>query len=128
MLATMAAADGGQTLDEAGHARLLRDVADRELWATALLCQTRERSTTQTALWTSVLRSAPEGCAAGPAALLGFVAWLGGHGAMAWCAVDRCLAEAPDDERALALGHLLMNAVPPSRWPQVRDHAAQDPA
>ena len=35
--------------------------------------------------------AAPDDLVAAPAAVLGLAAWLAGHGALAWCAVDRCL-------------------------------------
>lgn len=67
-------------------------------------------------LWLDVVRRCPEELLAPPAALLAFSAWLGGCGAMAWCAVDRCLDADPD----YSLGHLLRDlleaAVPPSTW------------
>jgi hypothetical protein len=128
LLETMAGADAIDVPDDATCARLLRDVADRELWAAALLEQSRERARAQRALWTAVLRGAPEGWVAGPALLLGFAAWLDGHGALAWCAVDRCVAEAPDDARAVALGELLLNAVSPARWAAMVRHGVRAPA
>lgn len=117
----MAAADrrdpvGDPDPDDLTCARLIRDLADPALWEAALRGQSRERADTQAVLWTHVLRGAPSGWVAGPASLMGFVAWLGGQGALAWCAVDRCLEERPDDDWALALGNLLLHAVPPSRW------------
>ncbi|MEZ5092445.1 DUF4192 domain-containing protein [Nocardioides sp.] len=107
-------------------ARLVRDLADPALWEVALRAQSRECADSQTALWTHVLRAAPPGWVAGPASLLGFVAWLGGQGALAWCAIDRCRAERPDDGWALALSDLLLHAVPPSRWRDDLDRVVRD--
>jgi hypothetical protein len=54
---------------------------------------------------------------AGPAAVLGLAAWLAGHGALAWCAVDRCQAVDPDNTLAGLVAEVLARAVPPSAWP-----------
>ena len=67
-------------------------------------------------LWRDLLRRAPEELAAAPAALLGFAAWLSGDGALAWCAVERCLAADPDYGLAGLLTQALAGAVPPSVW------------
>ncbi len=117
---------GSRRLHDRDHARLLRLARDRVLWEAALLEQRRETAADQAALWTQAVRAAPPGWVAGPASQLGFAAWLGGQGALAWCAVDRCLAEQPDDERAHALADLLLNAVPPTRWAQVVADADRD--
>ena len=42
----------------------------------------------------------PTTWSAAPAAVLGLAAWLAGHGALAWCAVDRCQAVDPDNSLA----------------------------
>ena len=47
-------------------------------------------------LWTDVVRRAQPGYVAAPAALLAFVAWQSGDGALANVALDRALAEPPD--------------------------------
>ena len=46
-------------------------------------------------LWTDAVQRAPDGLVAAPAAVLGLAAWLAGHGALAWCAVDRWRAVGP---------------------------------
>ncbi len=46
--------------------------------------------------------------------MLGFAAWLSGEGALAWCAVERCLEGDPGDALAHNVAALLQNAVPPS--------------
>ena len=48
-----------------------------------------------------------------PAALLAFAAWQAGDGALAWCAVDRCLEADPDYSLAGLVAELLTAAVPP---------------
>ncbi|RYE80708.1 MAG: DUF4192 domain-containing protein [Myxococcales bacterium] len=67
-------------------------------------------------LWVQLLRRCPEEFLPAPAALLGFSAWLAGHGALAWCAVDRCLGEDPDYSLGHLLSKLLTEAVPPQAW------------
>lgn len=116
LVALLSAADEGDLPSDEACARLLRDLADGRLWEEALCWLTRQRADSQRALWTSVLRRAPDDWVAAAAVLLGFAGWLGGQGALAWCAVDRCLAEAPEDRRARVLADLLLRAVPPSRW------------
>ena len=48
----------------------------------------------------------------------GLAAWLAGHGALAWCAVDRCQAVEPGNTLARLVADLLTHAVPPSAWSQ----------
>jgi hypothetical protein len=67
-------------------------------------------------LWRDVVRRAPLALTAAPAGLLGFAAWLSGHGALAWCAVDRAQEAEPDHGLAALLTHALSAAVPPSVW------------
>jgi hypothetical protein len=106
-----------ERLDAADVARLLvlmqlsievRDVAWAEM--------TRENSAAHVDLWRDVLRRSPAELGAAPAALLGFAAWLRGHGALAWCAVERCQESRPDYGLAGLLTHALSGALPPSAW------------
>ena len=78
----------------------------------------RQEALAHVRLWTDLVRRAPHGLVAGAAGVLAFAAWMQGDGALAWCAVDRCLADDPDH----GLGHLvaeaLERAVPPwDEWP-----------
>lgn len=66
--------------------------------------------------WTDVVRRAPPDLVADPAAVLAFAAWLAGNGALAWCALDRCFAVAPDHTLGLLLARALEQAVPPTVW------------
>ena len=70
--------------------------------------------------WTDVVRRAPDDLLAAPAALLGLAAWLAGHGALAWCALDRCAAVDPDHALAEEVAQLLLHAVPPRTWEEER--------
>lgn len=76
----------------------------------------RDAAPGHVALWSDVVRRAPESHVADPAALLAFSAWLAGHGALAWCAVDRCLAAEPEHRLGLLVSRALTNALPPSVW------------
>jgi hypothetical protein len=70
-------------------------------------------------LWTDAVQRAPEGLVAAPAAVLALAAWLAGHGALAWCAVDRARAADPGLTLAGLVADLLTRAVPPSAWSRV---------
>ncbi|HET9501223.1 MAG TPA: DUF4192 domain-containing protein [Marmoricola sp.] len=72
-------------------------------------------------LWSELVRRAPDELLPGPAALLAFAAWQAGDGALAWCAIDRCLALDPDYRLAELIGDLLTRAVPPSAWTRMRE-------
>ena len=69
-------------------------------------------------LWTDAVQRAPDDLVAAPAAVLALAAWLAGHGALAWCAVDRCQAVDPGNTLARLVADMLTNAVPPSAWSQ----------
>ena len=76
----------------------------------------REAAAPHVRLWTDAVQRAPDDLVAGPAAVLGLAAWLAGHGALAWCAVDRCTAVDPDNSLAGLVADVLTHAVPPSAW------------
>ncbi len=91
----------------------LLDVDGRDAaWAT----MTREVSARHVRLWTDAVQRAPDELVAAPAAVLGLAAWLSGHGALAWCAVDRCSAVEPDNSLGGLVGDVLTHAIPPSAW------------
>lgn len=66
--------------------------------------------------WRSVVRQLPDRVVASPAAVLALTAWLSGDGALAWCAVDRCLAARPGHSLGQLVAQLLESASPPSAW------------
>ncbi|MFC6344376.1 DUF4192 family protein, partial [Nocardioides hankookensis] len=45
-----------------------------------------------------------------------FAAWQAGQGALAWCAVDRCVDVDPGYSLAGLVAELLTRAVPPDTW------------
>lgn len=71
------------------------------------------------ALWTDLVRRAPDQVAASAAAVLGLVAWVAGHGALAWCAVDHATSLDPGHGLARLVADLLAGAVSPEDWDEV---------
>ncbi|MXG88562.1 DUF4192 domain-containing protein [Nocardioides flavescens] len=86
-------------------------------WATL----DRDQAESAVRLWTDAVQRSPEELVAAPAALLAFTAWLAGHGALAWCAVDRCREAEADHPLAQVVDDLLTRAVPPSSFPELLD-------
>lgn len=80
-----------------------------------------QRATVEAQLdfWREVVVRTPEVLVAGVAAVLGFAAWLAGHGALAWCAVDRSFAADPACSLARLVADLLQAAVPPTAWSDI---------
>ncbi len=84
----------------------------------------------QLTLWTDVLRRVEAAYVPAPASLLGFAAWRGGVGALAWAAVERALAQDPAYGMAQTLREILTYAVSPAMvdgWPDV-DRREFDPS
>lgn len=79
----------------------------------------RDQADSAVRLWTDAVQRSPEELVAAPAAVLAMSAWLAGHGALAWCAVDRCREAEPDHPLARVVDDLLTRAVPPSTWPEL---------
>ena len=65
-------------------------------------------------LWTTLLRNLPTEFAPAPAALLAFVCWQSGDGALATIAIERALDADPDYTMALLIGDALHAGLPPS--------------
>lgn len=91
----------------------LRDVAWAEM--------SREDAQRHVDLWRDLVRRSPRELRPAPACLLAFAAWLSGHGALAWCALDRCVEIDPEYSMAACIAELLERAVPPSVWTPVRE-------
>ncbi|HQR27322.1 MAG TPA: DUF4192 domain-containing protein [Nocardioides sp.] len=121
-----AAVREGVALEAPDAARMLTALTDLDVRDAVWRRMTRATARQHLRVWTDLVRAAPEGMVAAPAVLLGFAAWLGGDGALAWCALDRCLA----DEPSYSLGHLLAralsDAVPPSHWEDAGVGVVQD--
>ena len=77
-------------------------------------------------LWIDVTRRAQPGHVAPPAALLAFVAWQSGDGALANVALDRALADDPGYSMALLLRQVISAGAPPSlaRLPMTPEEVA----
>jgi hypothetical protein len=77
-------------------------------------------------LWTDLTRLARPGYVAAPAALLAFVAWQAGNGALANVALDRALADNPHYSMALLLREALDAGAPPAmaRLPMTPEEVA----
>jgi hypothetical protein len=99
-------------------ARLLLGLLDAEGRDAAWAAMTRDVAESHVRLWTDAVQRAPDDLVAGPAAVLALAAWLAGHGALAWCAVDRCQAVDPGNTLASLVADLLTQAVAPSVWSQ----------
>ncbi len=77
-------------------------------------------------LWTDVVRRAQPGYVAAPGALLAFVAWQSGEGALANVALDRALADDSRYSMALLLRQVITAGAPPSlaRLPMTPEEVA----
>ena len=85
-----------------------------------------EHREAHTRLWTDLTRLAQPGYVCAPAALLAFVAWQSGNGALANVALDRALAEDPDYSMAVLLRQVIDSGAPPSlaRLPMTPEEVA----
>ena len=97
-------------------ARFLRAVANRDVRDLVWCDITRDNVEGHVTLWREVVRRSPDNLVSPAAGLLGFAAWLSGDGALAWCAVDRCLCADPDHVLGQLVGDALTSAIPPSSW------------
>ena len=112
---TAAMADG-ELLPASDAGRVLALIAIHDLRDVAWGGMTRETAEAHVGFWRDLVRRSPPDLVPGAAAVLGFAAWLSGEGALAWCAVERCLERDPDDALARNVAALLQNAVPPTSW------------
>ena len=102
---------------EAGRVLVLTSLVPLRDVAWALI--TQESSGAHVELWRELVRRSPRDLLPGAAALLAFAAWQHGDGALAWCALDRCLEVDPDYSMAHCVAEVLTRAVPPRVWPQI---------
>jgi hypothetical protein len=111
--------------------------AEQAAWLTVALRQLRVRDDAwarmepehrgaHLRLWTDLTRLARPGYVAAPAALLAFVAWQSGDGALANVALDRSLADNPGYSMALLLRDALDSGAPPAmaRLPMTPEEVA----
>jgi len=97
-------------------ARVVRAIDVPALRDLAWCRTTRAEAPRHVRLWEPLVQSCPDTLVASPAAVLAFSAWLSGHGALAWCAVDRALHADPDHSLGRLVSDLLEAALPPTRW------------
>lgn len=119
---------GRSTPTTAEVARLVRDVQDLALRDAAWSMMARETSEAHVTFWTHVVSATPERLVAPTGTLLGFAAWLAGHGALAWCAIERVARVDPDYRLMTYLAQLLTHAVPPATWEGAGHEDAGPPA
>lgn len=96
--------------------RLLVACCDPQIRNEAWRMMRREDAAGHVEFWRSVVRRTPLDYLATPASLLAGAAWLSGHGALAWCALDRAALAEPDHRMSQIVGGLLTRAVPPAEW------------
>lgn len=110
----------GEPLGDADAARLLVDVQDVGLRDVVLARMSSSNAALQRSLWTDLAVRAPAEVRPAAAAASGFAAWLAGHGAAAWAALD----DVPEQDRSHGLAGLLTQALRegwhPSTWDGTR--------
>jgi len=105
--------EAGTVPDDEETARILLAVHNPEIRDHAWVTIRRAQAVRHVPLWTDLVRRAPDGLVAGAAAVLAFAAWMSGDGALAWCAVDRCLEDDPDHSLGRLVARALEQAVAP---------------
>lgn len=106
----------GTPLLAADAGRLLLLVRFIEVRDVAWAEMTRAEAQAHVELWRDLVRRCPRDLLPAASALLAFAAWLAGHGALAWCALDKCAEVDPDYSMADCISSLLEGAVAPSVW------------
>jgi hypothetical protein len=109
----------GEGPDDAGAARVLCGVTRADARDAALYAVTRDTVEDHLRVWSALLRGAPDPQVPDVAAVTAFCAWQSGHGALAWCALDRCFEVDPEHRLGRCLAECLVRAVPPSGWQEV---------
>ena len=106
----------GETFDAATAARVIRAIDVPALRDLAWCRMTRSAADDHVRLWQPLVQSCPDELVASPAGVLAFASWLSGHGALAWCAVDRALQADPGHTLGRLVSDMLDAALPPARW------------
>jgi hypothetical protein len=94
-------------------AELVRAVAHVQVRDAVSACRGTGAAAAAVSLWTDVVRLAPDGWLAGPAALLAAAAYQAGDGVLAGVAIDLALAEEPEHVLAGQLRRALDVGLPP---------------
>ncbi|WP_154402623.1 DUF4192 domain-containing protein [Nocardioides speluncae] len=111
-----AAVREGTILDVDDAARLLVSLTDLRVRDVAWADMSAGSAAAHVAFWTDLVRRSPPELLPAPATMLAFASWLSGHGALAWCALDRCSAVDPAYTLAELLADLLRHAARPDGW------------
>jgi len=111
----------GTDPDDEGAARVLATVTRTDVRDVALYAVTRDSARDHLRVWAALLRGAPDRQVPDTAAVTAFCAWQCGQGALAWCALDRCLDADPGHRLGLCLAECLTRALPPQVWEEVAD-------
>jgi uncharacterized protein DUF4192 len=119
---------GGVRPDPEETARLLAGLLHPGVRDDAWTTMSRAEAIPFVEFWTDVARRTPASHLAAPAAILGFAAWLAGHGALAWCAADRSREADPDNPLVRLLARSLAGAVPPAAWDEMAGRGPGRPA
>ena len=106
----------GEGFDPSTAARVVRALDVPALRDLAWCRTTRTAAEDHVRLWRPLVQSCPDQLVASPASVLAFSAWLAGHGALAWCAVDRALQADPGHSLGRLVSDMLDAALPPARW------------
>jgi len=112
----------GTLPDPPEAARLLEAIAVPAVRDAAWAGARRSQARRHVELWSGLVRQSPDDLLPHAAAVLAFVAWLAGDGALAWCGVDRAREEDPDHSLAGLVSELLEGVVPPDVWEQRRPY------
>lgn len=107
--------------DDEGAAQVLRVLARVDVRDALLYSVTHATASDHLRVWSALLRGAPDAQVPDTAAVAAFCAWQAGDGALAWCALDRCLEVDPEHALGSCLAECLARAVPPTTWEEATD-------
>jgi hypothetical protein len=110
--------------DDVGAVEVLRAIMRPAVRDAMLGAVSRGNPRAHLRVWSALLRGAPDPQVPDTAAVAAFCAWQAGDGALAWCALDRCLEIEPDHVLGTCLAGCLTQAVAPSAWQEVVEPAA----
>lgn len=104
--------EGADFLEDRKIGALLERLNDSTFRDSCLIRVTQENAQQWAPFWIDVVRRSPASHVANAAAVLGYVAWQAGDGALSWCAVDRANMEGGTSLTQL-IDYVLTNAIAP---------------
>jgi hypothetical protein len=110
----------GTAVDDRDLARLLRGLLVTSVRDAAWSKLTRRGAPEHVRFWIDAVRRSPDPLVGAPAAVLALTAWLSGQGALAWCAVDRCLEVDELNSLGQLVAEVLSKSVSPDIWDEPR--------